>query len=458
MTARKPRLLLVVLCVGYFLVLLDVTVVNVAVPAIGRDLGADVSGLQWVVDGYAVTLASLLLPSGTLGDVVGHRPVVLTGLAVFGAASAACAAAPATGVLVAARVGQGVGAALLLPGTLAIIGRAFPEPAAQARAIGLWAGIGSAALPAGPLLGGLLVQGGGWRWVFLLNVPVVLVAGVVALRVVPADRRAAGRTVDLGGTVSGALTLASATYAVIEAGRGHGVAATAAALVAVVASAVFVAVEVRVEQPMVPLRLLRVPAFATANAVAGAMNLGTLGLLFVLTLYLQSVQDRSPLDAGVALLPLFSPLMLVAPVAGGVISRGGPKIPAIVGLGLAAVGVALVTTWTAGAAYLTLLPTLLLWGVGLGLLTPAVVAAAVAAVPTDRSGLASGINNTARQAGGAVGIAAYGALAGPPSATSAFLRGLHVAAVATAALWLVAAVATAAFVTDRARPGPDPAA
>jgi DHA2 family methylenomycin A resistance protein-like MFS transporter len=444
--------LLVVLCVGYFLVLLDVTVVNVAVPAIGRDLGADVSGLQWVVDGYAVALASLLLPSGTVGDVVGHRPVVLTGLAVFGLASTACGAAPTTGALVAARVGQGVGAALLLPGTLAIIGRAFPDPAAQARAIGVWAGVGSAALPAGPLLGGLLVQGGGWRWVFLLNVPVVLVAGLVALRVVPADRRATDERIDLGGTVAGALALAAATYAVIELGRGRGVVASVAAAVAIAALATFVAVELRVEQPMMPMRLLRRPAFAAANAVAGAMNLGTLGLLFVLTLYLQSVQDRSALSAGVAVLPLFSPLMVIAPVAGGVIARTGPRLPAIAGLTMAAVGVALVTTWTAGAAYLTLLPALLLWGAGLGILTPAVVAAAIAAVPADRSGLASGINNTARQAGGAVGIAAYGALAGPPSATSAFLRGLHVAGAATAALWVVAAVATAAFVTDRARP------
>ncbi|MEV6290737.1 MFS transporter [Streptomyces sp. NPDC051896] len=168
--------MLVVMCVGYFLVLLDVTIVNVALPRIGSGLGADVSGLQWVVDGYALALASLMLTAGTLGDLHGHKRIVLIGLVVFGAGSLACGLAPGVAVLVAARVVQGIGAALLLPGTLAIISDAFPEGAGQAKAIGVWAGIGSLALPAGPLLGGALVDGFGWRAIFLLNVPIVLLA------------------------------------------------------------------------------------------------------------------------------------------------------------------------------------------------------------------------------------------------------------------------------------------
>ena len=449
MTTPNRRLLLVVMCVGYFLVLLDVTVVNVAVPSIGEDLGAGVAGMQWVVDGYAVTLAALLLAAGTVGDVVGHRPVVLAGLAAFGLASAVCAAAQSTGVLVGGRVAQGVGPALLLPGTLAIISRAFPESGEQARAIGVWAGVGSVALPAGPLLGGFLVDGAGWRWVFLVNVPIVLVAAAVALRIVPADEGARGRRIDVVGTLSGALTLAAATYAVIEIGR-QGVSATVvvAAAVAVVAATSFVLAELRVEQPMLPLQLFRRPAFCTANAVAGAMNLGTLGLLFLLTLYLQGLQHRDALHAGIALLPLFVPLMVLAPLVGGVISRIGPRIPALAGLVLAGLGVVLVTRWSADTAYSALFPALLLWGVGLGLLTPAVVSAAIASVPADRAGLASGINNTARQTGGAIGIAAYGALAGPPAATAGFLRGLHVAGVSTAVLWVAAALATALFVPN----------
>jgi DHA2 family methylenomycin A resistance protein-like MFS transporter len=450
MTSSRRRLLLVVMCVGYFLVLLDVTVVNVALPRIGDDLGSSVAGLQWVVDGYAVTLAALLLAAGTVGDVLGHRPVVLVGMVVFGVASAWCAAAPSTGVLVGGRVAQGLGAALLLPGTLAVISRAFPEPAEQARAIGVWAGIGSVALPAGPLLGGALVDGPGWRWVFLLNVPVLLVAGVAATRLVAPDRPVAGRRLDLAGTAAGALTLAAAAYAVIELGRGHpGAPVWLAVAVTFLAGTVLVVVESRAAQPMLPLSLFRRPSFSIANAAAGAMNLGTLGLLFLLTLYLQTVQGRSALGAGVATLPLFLPLVLVAPVGGAVIARVGARLPAVAGLVLAAIGVALMTTWTPGSGYLVLLPTLLLWGTGLAILTPAVVSAAVAAVPADRAGLASGINNTARQAGGAIGIAAYGAVAGPPTAAAHFLRGVHVTGVATAGLW----VAAAAFVAMGLRSG-----
>ncbi len=219
-----PRwLVLTVMCVGYFLVLLDVTVINVALPQIGASLGASVSGLQWVVDGYALALAALLLAGGTIGDLRGHKPVVLTGLTVFGVASLACGLAPSTGVLIGARVAQGVGAALLLPGTLAIISRAFPERGEQARAIGIWAGIGSAALPAGPLLGGLLVQGLGWRWVFFGNLPIVLIAGAVALRTVHPDTELGTGRLDRAGIVLGALALTAATFAVIQAGhRGLG--------------------------------------------------------------------------------------------------------------------------------------------------------------------------------------------------------------------------------------------
>ena len=396
MTSSR-RLVLAVMCVGYFLVLLDVTVINVALPSIGRSLGAGVAGLQWVVDGYVLALAVLLLACGALGDVRGHKPVVLAGLAVFGLASVGCGLAPSIGALVAGRVGQGIGAALLLPGTLAIISAAFPEPAEQARAIGVWAGVGSVALPAGPLLGGALVDAVGWRWVFFANVPIVLAAAVVATRVVPAAGPGGSRRPGAG-TVRDAFTL------------------------------------------------FRRPAFTVANSVAGAMNLGTLGLLFLLTQYLQTVQGRSALLAGTALLPLFLPLALLAPLTGRVVARSGPRPVMVAGLVLAAAGVGLIAGWSARTPYPALLPALLGWGIGLALSTPAVVAAAVAAAPADRAGFASGVNNTARQAGGAIGIAGYGALAGPAGATAPFLSGLHAAGLVTAGLFGVAALASARFV------------
>lgn len=444
--------MLVVMCVGYFLVLLDVTIVNVALPQIGVGLGAGASDLQWVVDGYALALASLLLAGGTVGDLRGHKRVVLSGLSVFGVASLGCGLAPTTGVLVGARIAQGIGAALLLPGTLAIISNAFPGKAEQARAIGIWAGIGSIALPAGPLIGGALVQGLGWRAVFFLNVPIVLAAGVVAVRVVHESQEAQTRRLDRAGVVLGGLLLASVTFAVIEGGHGGLDGPVVIAIVAAIALFVdFLVVERSSPDPMLPLALFRRAAFSAANAVAGAMNLGTLGLLFLLTLFLQTVQHRSALAAGVAVLPLFLPLTVLAPLAGRLTARIGPKLPMTAGLVIAAAGVALLARLQPDSSYLTLLPAMLLWGVGLGLLTPAVVSAAVAAVEPDRAGLASGVNNTARQAGGAIGIAAFGAVAGTATNSDRFVVGLHTTGVATAGLFLVASIATLGLIPSNRR-------
>jgi DHA2 family methylenomycin A resistance protein-like MFS transporter len=437
---------LIVMCVGYFLVLLDVTIVNVAIPAVGRDLGAGVDGLQWVVDGYAVPLAAFLIVGGALGDARGHRRVVLVGLAIFGAASLACGLAPSEGVLVGCRVAQGVGAALLLPGTLAIISDVFPEPGERARAIGVWAAVGSAALPAGPLLGGLLVESVGWRAVFLVNVPIVVVAGIVAAHVVR-DGAAAERRVDWMGATLGATCLAATVFAVVEVGHtGASLGAALAGGLAIAALGGFVTVERRTTHPMLPLGLFRRPSFTAANAVAGTMNFGTLGLLFVLALYLQEVQGRSALEAGVAMLPLFLPLSILAPIAGRATGRWGARGPMVLGLLIAAGGVLALSWASEGSSGGLLVPALLAWGVGIGLLTPAVVAASLASVGPGRSGLAAGVNNTARQAAGAVGIAAYGAVAGPPGQVAAFVHGLRIAGIGTAALFVAAAAVTVRFV------------
>ena len=446
--AGSPRAVLVVMCAGYFLVLLDVTIVNVALPTIASGLGASVSDLQWVVDGYALALASLMLAGGTIGDLRGHKRVVMAGLVVFGAGSLGCGLAPSVGALVAARVVQGAGAAALLPGTLAIISHAFPEGREQARAIGVWAGIGSLALPAGPLAGGALIAAFGWRAIFLVNVPIVVLALAATAWVVRESTDPQGRELDRGGVALGAAFLAAGTFAFIEGGRsGAGspaVIAAGAGAVAILAS--FVALERRRgARAMLPLALFRRRTFAIANAGAGAMNLCTLGTLFVLTLYLQDVQGRSAIGAGAALVPLFAPLAVIAPLGGRLVSRIGPRIPMAAGLAVAAAGLALLALAEPGSPYLLLLPGFLLWGSGLGVLTPAVVAAAIAAVPADRAGLASGINNTARQAGGAIGIAMSGAVAGTPAAAG-FLAGFHGVALGAAALYaLIAAIAIRAL-------------
>ncbi|MFC8513685.1 MFS transporter [Streptomyces sp. NPDC057257] len=454
--AGSPRTVLVVMCAGYFLVLLDVTIVNVALPAIGSGLGADVGGLQWVVDGYALALASLMLTSGTAGDLYGHRRVVLGGLAVFGAASLACGLAPGIPVLVAARVAQGVGAALLLPGTLAIISRAFPDDAARARAIGVWAGIGSLALPAGPLLGGALTEAFGWRAIFLLNVPIVLVALVWAAAIVRESREEQARRLDVPGVLLGSLLLLATTYAFIEGGReGAGSPRVlVAVLVAVLTVPALALAELRRgDDAMLPVSLLRRPAFDAANVTAGIMNLGTLGTLFVLMLFLQSVQHRSALLAGLAVVPLFAPLAVIAPFGGRVTSRIGARLPAAAGLLLATAGLALLVRAGAHSPYPVLLPAFLLWGTGMGLLTPAVVAAAIEAVPAERAGLASATNNTARQTGGAIGIAVAGAIAGQPVDGTRFVRGFHAVALGAAGLYAAAAVLALVLLPGMLFPG-----
>jgi MFS transporter, DHA2 family, methylenomycin A resistance protein len=417
----KRTLTLIVMCVGMFLVLLDVTIVNVALPRLRADLGASVASLQWIVDGYTIPLAALMLPCGDLGDRRGHKRVVLAGLAVFAAGSLGAGLAPEPHALIAARVLQGCGAALLLPGTLAVVSRAYEEPAERARAIGIWAAISATALPAGVIGGGALVEGPGWRWAFLVNLPIIAVAFTVAAVVVRETREPSGRAADPAGTALTAALLGTATFAIIET-------SALAAAVAIALLAALVAVERRAADPMLPPALFRRRAFTAATAVAGTMNLCSNGTLFVLTLYLQDVQHRSPLEAGLVCLPAFAMLSVVGPPAGRAVARFGPAGPMAVGLICAGCGLALLG---AGPS----LPAFVLWGGGLGLMTPAIVAAAMGAVEPERAGLAAAVNNTARQAGTAIGIAIAGALAGSPPGSD-----FRAIAAGAGAVYLLAAV------------------
>jgi MFS transporter, DHA2 family, methylenomycin A resistance protein len=448
MTSPAPRpragLVLVVMCAGMFLVLLDVTVVNVAVPSITAGLRTSTAGVQWVVDAYTVTLASLLLAGGAAGDRLGHRRVVAAGLAIFGAASAGCALAPTPGLLVAARAAQGVGAALLLPGSIAAIADAYPDRAAQAKALGVWAAVSSLALPAGPLLGGLIVSAVGWRAVFWINPPVVAVCLVGVLAWVrapgrrPGSQRPEGRRLDLAGVALATLCLAATVYAVIIA-SGSGVAAVAAASVAVLAAVGLIAAERRVAEPLLPPALFARPAFRAVTMSALIMNLTSNGLLFLLTRYLQSILGHRPLTAGLMLLPLFAPLAVTSPLAGRLTARHGPRPVMLTGAAIAAAGQLCLLLITPETGYPRLLPALLGVGLGVGLFTAPVVAAAMRAVPADRSGLASGINNTARQAGTALGVAVFGAIAGSPAQPGHFIAALRWLGVAAAIGWLIVA-------------------
>jgi DHA2 family methylenomycin A resistance protein-like MFS transporter len=428
---RDTRILLVTMCAGYFLVLLDVTAMNVALPRLGAELHAEGALLAWVVTGYSVPFASLLLVGGTTGDRVGHRPVVLAGLAVFGVASLGCALAPGAGWLVGARAAQGVGAALLLPGTLAVITRAYPDDRARARAIGAWAAIGGLALPAGPVLGGVLVSAAGWRSVFWLNLPIVAAALLVAARVLPREPGDRSRRPDLVGTALG-----SAGLALLVAGVAERMWALAAAAVPV--GVLFVLVERQRTEPVLPLRLFRDRPFSLPNLGGVVMNASSLGMLFLLTQFLQGVWRFDPLHAGLAMVPAELPLVAVPPLAARLVAGFGPARVATIALGITGAGIALLA---AGSSYLTLLPALIIWGMGLGVLTPALVSGAVSAVPGSLAGLASAVNNTARQSGGALGTAACAALAGPVSAAG-FVRGFHLSALVMGGVCAAMALAT----------------
>jgi len=411
--------LILALCGGYFLVLLDVTVVNVALPQIGAELHAGSAGLAWTVDAYSVPLAALLLASGTIGDRIGHRTVVLIGMVCFGVASAACALAPTIGVLVAARAVQGVGAALMLPGTLALLVQAGSDESSRNRLVGVWAAIGGAAAPAGPVIGGILVQAAGWRAVFWLAVPVIAATLVPVIRLTTPDAEPQQESqVDWAGAALLVITLACAVTAIIQAPSSPSLtwilaAASATALVC------FLVVERRTPSPLLPIpRSARRP-LALASLVAGVMNLCALGGLFLLTQIFQDVHHLSPLMAGLFTLPAMLPLPLLGAPAGRLATRIGVWRTSALGAAIAAAGMTGIAATVAntGAGYIALAAFLALWGTGLGVLTPAIVTAAVKATPTT-PGLASGTSNTARQTGGALGIATFAVIAGPAAATN----------------------------------------
>ncbi|WP_068032366.1 MFS transporter [Nocardia mexicana] len=447
---QRPGRVLSVMCAGMFLVLLDVTIVNVALPSIGHGLRSNVAMLQWVVDGYVVVIAGLLLAGGTVGDRIGHRRVLLAGFAVFGAASLVCALAPNIGVLIGARALQGIGGALLLPSTMAVIVKVYPDREEQAKALGTWAAVSSLALPAGPLLGGLLVAWFGWRPVFWINVPLIVLAIAATLLVVPHRPGSPDRRLDVPGLLGFVIGLGGLVFTVISAGHHAGSATvSAAAVVTVLALGLALFGAAHSKHPILPLDLLRRKDFLSPNLVALTMNLIFNGVLFVVMLYLQDVRHWSPLAAGVAVLPMAVPLIVLAPVSGRITARRGPRTAIALGCAVAAVGSLLLTGVHADGGIGWLLAGILLIGSGGGLITASVVAAVVRATPADRSGLATGTSNTARQVGTACGVAIFGAVAGSP-ADAGFVDGIHLLAAAATVAWVGALLLTRFGIAGRA--------
>jgi EmrB/QacA subfamily drug resistance transporter len=400
-------------CFGLFMVMLDNTIVNVALPSIQRDLGASVSGLQLVLDTYVLVFASLLLTAGSLGDRYGRKRVFQAGLVVFTVGSGLCGLAPTLHALVAARALQAVGGAALLPSTLAIITTTFPDPRERVQAIGLWAGVSASALAAGPVVGGLLVDSFGWRSVFYVNVPVGVAALLVAGRVVAESRNPDARRLDLPGLLLAMAGLGSLTYGLIE-GNAHGWGSPP--IVGLLAAgglglAAFLLVEARRRQPMLALGFFRDPAFSSANTVALLVGFALLGFVFFITLYFQAVQGYSPLQAGLRSLPNSLAVVVMAPVAGRLASRFSYRVPVVAGLLLASAALLLLLRIQVDTPYTSLWWNLAMLGAGFGLAISPTTAAAVAAMPGTQAGVASAVTNTSRQVGGALGVAVLGAVA-----------------------------------------------
>ncbi|QNP74640.1 MFS transporter [Streptomyces roseirectus] len=443
LSARRRWTVLAVCCLSMFLVGLDTTIVNVGLPAIGRGLGADTRGLEWIVDAYTLVLASLLISSGALADRFGRRRVFQCGLAVFGAASLLCALAPSAGVLVAARAVQGVGASMLSPVALAIVVNAMPDAKERARAIGVWAAVFGLSTAAGPVTGGALLAGLDWRALFWINAPVVVAALLLSAVFVPESRAARPRRLDLPGQLLLTMVLAVVVGVLIEGPRLGWTSPVALAgyAWAVLAAAGFVWVESRRPEPLMDVRLFARPAFGGAVVGAVAVFVALNMTLLLNTLYLQHTRGWAPLAAGVATLPLAVGATVCAPWSGRMVGDKGPRLPLLLAGGFITAGALCLVRLTPHTSVLLLTAAYALIGVGFGFANAPITTTAVAGLPPARAGVAGAIASTARQLGAALGIALAGGLvtaAAPQELAHASRPGWILVAACGALLLLIA--------------------
>ena len=440
---------------GLFMIMLDNTVVNVALPSIQQSLGLSLSELEWVVAGYALTFAALMLTGGKLADLLGRRRVFVAGLVVFTAASLACGLAGSAEVLIGARVVQGIGAAMMNPATLSIITATFP-PRQRGTAIGIWAGVSALALAIGPLVGGLLSEHVDWSWIFFVNVPVGIVAVAAAYAFIDESRDTThDQRPDVPGLVSSGVGLFALTYALIEA-NAHGWGSTrivAAFVLAAVSLAAFVVLELRQRRPMLDLTLFRNATFSGANLSMLLVALAMFGVFFYVSLYVQQILGYSPVEAGASFLPATILIALLAPQVGRVVDRAGSRWLTGSGMLLLSLSLVLFSRLGTGSSYWEILPGLVVMGVGMALTMTPTTAAAMSSVPRDQAGVGSAVLNSMRQVGGSLGIAVTGAIVAHVSSSSlaaghtrpdafvdGFQRGLEVAAAIALAGAVVAVV------------------
>lgn len=427
---RRKVFLLMALSPGYFMVLLDTTVVTVALPAIHEALGGGLEGLQWVVNAYTVVFAGFLLSMGALSDDLGAKRAYIGGLALFLVASAAMAASTSLGELIGFRAILGLGGAALMPASLSLISRAYEDPAERARALGVWAAVTGLAMAAGPVVGGLLVDTLGWRSIFLIQVPFAAISMIMTLVWVQDTRPKRQYGLDVPGQAAAILTIAALSFALMEGGTiGWGAPSIVAAWgIALISAAAFIRLEARSRNPLLPLTLFSSKT-VSAGMLAGMMiNVGLSGILFIVPLFFQQVRGLSAHMAGWALLPLTVPMAFNPILTGRLVGRIGARIPMSAGFLLAASGTLLLLGIGAGAGYTVPLIGLLLIGFGVSLAIPSLMTAVISAVPKEQTGVASGALNSSRQLGATLGVALQGAMV---SGSGTFTAGLHASLIVT---------------------------
>jgi len=447
----RHSLVLVAVCIGYFMAVLDSTVVNVALPDMARSLGTGIAGMQWVVDGYALMFASLLLTAGALGDRLGNRGTFVAGLALFTLASLLCGIAPNLGTLVAFRALQGVGAAVQVPASLALLRHAYHDPSERAQAIGIWAAATGLAVAAGPVVGGILTHAWTWRSVFLVNLPFGVLGVLLTLRHVPPVPRHEDGELDLTAQLLGIVALGGLTFGLIQGGvwGWSSVPVILALFVAIVTGVLFYLGERSAEHPMLPPALFRDATFSAANAVGAILSFGFYGELFLMSLFFQQVQHRSPLAAGLALLPQTAVISLMNLVSGQITARRGARLPMALGLAIGGLGLLGLALVSATAPLASAVGPMLAMGVGASLAMPAMTHAAIDHTPKERAGIGSAVLNASRQVGGVIGIALLGALISSHArrgATAHFMTGLHQGLALAGVLFLAGSGLSLAFV------------
>ena len=436
--SRKRRIGVLLICsMSLLIVGLDVTIVNVALPSIGGDFHASVSGLQWTVDAYTLVLASFLMLSGSTADRFGRRRTFLTGLAVFVTGSLLCSLAPSLAFLVVFRMIQALGGSMLNPVAMSIITNTFTDPRERAQAIGVWAAVVGVSMALGPVLGGVLVDSIGWRSIFWINIPIGLAAAVLALRFVPESRAPHRRRLDGVGQILVIVLLSSLTYGIIEA-PGHGWSSPIILSAFSLSAAALVALlrwEPRREEPLIELRFFRSIPFASATVIAVAAFASLGGFLFMNTLYLQEVRGLSPLGAGLDTLPMAAMTMVLPPISGRLVATRGAR-PSLVVAGAALMVSCLMLTRISGTTpFAWLFAAYVVFGIGFGFVNAPITNAAVSGMPRAQAGVAAGIASTSRQIGQTLGVAVVGALVTSAIASSAHL---DLAAASHAGWWILA--------------------